>query len=80
MHTLSQLKSGELTGIQRLKISDKLTSFPLEILSLADSLEILDLSDNQLTSLPSELSQLKKLKMRSIFRLYAAILRVKWAF
>jgi len=63
MHTLSQLKSGELTGIQRLKISDKLTSFPLEILSLADSLEILDLSDNQLTSLPSELSQLKKLKI-----------------
>ena len=63
MHTLSQLKSGELTGIQRLKISEKLTSFPLEILSLADSLEVLDLSDNQLTSLPSELSQLTKLKI-----------------
>lgn len=63
MHTLSQLKSGELIGIQCLKISDKLTSFPLEILSLADSLEILDLSENQLTSLPSELSQLKKLKI-----------------
>lgn len=63
MHTLSQLKSGELLGIQRLKISEKLTSFPLEILSLADSLEILDLSDNQLTTLPSELAQLKKLKI-----------------
>ena len=63
MHTLSQLKSGELIGVQRLKISEKLTSFPLEILSLADSLEILDLSDNQLTTLPSELTQLKKLKI-----------------
>ncbi len=44
LHTLSQLKSGELAGIQRLKLSENLTSFPLEILSLADSLEILDLS------------------------------------
>ncbi len=63
MHTLSQLKSGELIGIQYLKISENLTSFPLEILSLADSLEILDLSDNQLTSLPEELMQLKMLKI-----------------
>lgn len=63
MHTLSQLKSGELLGIQRLTLSENLTSFPLEILSLADSLEILDLSHNQLTSLPKEFSQLKKLKI-----------------
>lgn len=63
MHTLSQLKSGELIGIQRLKISEKLTSFPLEILSLADSLEILDLTDNHLTSLPEELIKLTKLKI-----------------
>ena len=63
MHTLSQLKSGELAGIEHLALSDNLTSFPLEILSLADSLEILDLSNNQLTSLPEELAQLKKLKI-----------------
>lgn len=63
MHTLSQLKSGELVGIQRLTLSENLTSFPLEILSLADSLEILDLSHNQLTSLPEEFAQLKKLKI-----------------
>lgn len=63
MHTLSQLKSGDLIGIQRLTISENLTSFPLEILSLADSLEILDLSNNQLTSLPKELAQLTKLKI-----------------
>lgn len=46
MHTLSQLKSGELIGIQRLTLSENLTLFPLEIFSLADSLEILDLSHN----------------------------------
>lgn len=63
MHTLSQLKSGELIGTRRLTLSENLTSFPLEILSLADSLEILDLSNNQLTSLPKELSKLKKLKI-----------------
>jgi len=63
LHTLSQLQSGELAGIQRLSLAENLTSFPLEILSLADSLEILDLSNNQLTSLPEELTQLKKLKI-----------------
>ena len=63
MHTLSQLKSGELAGIQHLKLSENLTSFPLEILSLAESLEILDLSNNQLASLPEELAQLQKLKI-----------------
>jgi hypothetical protein len=63
LQTLAQLKSGELTGIQRLTLSENLTSFPIEILSLADSLEILDLSNNQLTSLPQELAQLSKLKI-----------------
>ncbi len=63
MHTLSQLKSGELKGIKRLKISENLTSLPVEVLSLADSLEILDLSDNNLSMLPDELSQLTKLKI-----------------
>ncbi|QUM75987.1 serine/threonine-protein kinase [Moritella sp. 24] len=63
MHTLSQLKSGELTGIKRLALSENLTTFPLEILSLADSLEILDLSNNQLTTLPAEIAQLTKLKI-----------------
>lgn len=63
MHTLSQLKSGALIGTQRLTISENLTTFPLEIISLADSLEILDLSNNQLTSLPKELVKLTKLKI-----------------
>ncbi len=63
LHTLSQLRSGELAGISQLKLSENLSTFPLEILTLADSLEILDLSHNALSSLPDELAQMTKLKI-----------------
>ena len=63
MHTLAQLKSGQLAGISRLTLSENLTVFPTEILFLADSLEILDLSNNQLKTLPDEIKQLRKLKI-----------------
>ncbi|MEZ9619985.1 leucine-rich repeat-containing protein kinase family protein [Vibrio sp. 10N.222.55.A3] len=63
MHTLEQLKSGQLKGIKRLKLSEGLTEFPLEIIELADSLEILDLSGNQLSDLPAELSKLTNLRI-----------------
>ena len=63
MHTLAQLRSGQLAGISHLTLSENLTSFPTEILSLANSLEILDLSNNRLSTLPNELKQLKNLKI-----------------
>lgn len=63
MHTVEQLKNGELQGIQRLKLAEQLTELPREILTLADSLEILDLSDNLLTDLPEWLTELPKLKI-----------------
>lgn len=63
MQTLSQLNAGELIGTKRLSLSENLTEFPEAILTLSDSLEILDLSNNQLSSLPSEISQLHKLKI-----------------
>jgi len=63
LHTLQQLKSGELTGITRLKIIENLSTFPTEIYQLADSLEILDLSSNQLCSLPNDFAKLHKLKI-----------------
>ena len=47
----------------RLALSDDLTEFPLEILDLADSLEILDLSNNRLSTLPNAFASLKKLKI-----------------
>lgn len=63
MQTLQQLRSGELHGVKELKISENLSIFPMEILNLAESLEILDLSNNQLSEIPQEISKLKKLKI-----------------
>ena len=37
MHTLAQLKAGQLAGITRLDLSCGLTEFPEEIFALADS-------------------------------------------
>lgn len=63
MQTLEQLKNGELKGTVRLNLSENLSQFPTEIFDLADSLEILDLSNNQLSELPQDLGRLKKLKI-----------------
>ncbi|MBV2131727.1 leucine-rich repeat-containing serine/threonine-protein kinase [Pseudomonas sp. MAP12] len=63
MHTLEQLRRGELAGIRRLDLSAGLTEFPDEIFALADSLEVLNLSGNQLSQLPAELPRLHKLRV-----------------
>lgn len=63
MHTLLQLNSGQLLGTKHLKISEQLTTFPTEIFSLANTLEILDLSNNELSSLPANFNCLTKLKI-----------------
>ena len=63
MVTLEQLKAGLLIGIKRLDLSCGLTEFPREIFDLADSLEILNLSGNQLSSLPDDLPRLHKLRI-----------------
>lgn len=63
MQTLLQLQSGQLKGTIRLKLACGLTEFPNEILDLADTLEILDLTGNRLSELPKEFSELKKLKI-----------------
>ena len=63
IHSLADLESGKLIGIKRLKLACGLNHFPLEILELADSLEILDLSDNNLSELPESIVQLKKMKI-----------------
>ena len=63
MHTLEQLQRGELAGITRLQLRCGLTEFPREIFELADSLEILDLSGNQLSALPDDLLRLHKLRV-----------------
>jgi hypothetical protein len=60
---LEQLKAGQLTGIKRLDLSCGLTEFPSEIFDLADSLEILNLSGNRLSSLPDDLPRLQRLRI-----------------
>jgi hypothetical protein len=52
-----------LAGSTRLNLSCGLTEFPTEIFDLADTLEILDLSRNALTSLPEDLPRLHKLRI-----------------
>jgi len=63
MDTLAQLKAGQLAGIKRLDLSCGLTEFPREIFDLADSLEILNLSGNTLSSLPDDLHRLPHLRV-----------------
>ena len=63
MQTLEQLQTGQLAGAVRLKLSCGLTEFPREIFDLADTLEILDLSGNALSTLPNDLPRLKKLRI-----------------
>jgi hypothetical protein len=63
MHNLADLRSGKLAGVARLTLKDGLSTFPEEIFSLAGSLEVLDLSGNQLTELPADMHRLKHLKV-----------------
>ncbi|MCC7703361.1 serine/threonine-protein kinase [Janthinobacterium sp. GW460P] len=63
VHTLEQLRAGQLAGLRRLKLSCGLTQFPSEIFDLADSLEILDLSCNALSTLPDDLPRLHRLRI-----------------
>lgn len=60
---LDQLRAGQLAGTVRLDLSCGLTEFPREIFNLADSLEILNLSGNDLSSLPDDLPRLHKLRI-----------------
>lgn len=61
--TLTLLRAGKLAGITRLDLSCGLTEFPSEILDLAESLEVLNLSGNRLSDLPDDLPRLKKLRV-----------------
>lgn len=60
---LEQLRAGKLAGARRLNLLCGLQEFPREIFELADTLEILDLSGNELSSLPDDLPRLRKLRI-----------------
>lgn len=63
MHSLEDLNNGKLNGIQRLDLSCGLREFPQAIFELADSLEVLNLSGNDLSQLPDDLYRLKHLRI-----------------
>ena len=63
MHTLEQLRTGQLAGTKQLNLSADLTEFPREIFDLADTLEVLNLSGNALSSLPDDLGRLHRLRV-----------------
>lgn len=61
--TLTALRNGDLAGARQLTLREGLTAFPREIFALADTLEVLDLSGNALTSLPDDLGRLSRLRV-----------------
>lgn len=63
MDTLALLESGRLAGATRLDLACGLTTFPQAIFTLADTLEVLNLSGNALSALPDDLHRLRRLKV-----------------
>jgi len=62
MEILEELKSTNLIGLKSIKIASGLKDFPQELYALVETLEVLDLTDNNLSSLPDDFYRFKKLK------------------
>ncbi|SFU43071.1 Leucine rich repeat-containing protein [Methylobacterium sp. 174MFSha1.1] len=64
---LEALRRGDLAGARELRLpggpEGRLSEMPPEILGLADTLEFLDLGQNDLTALPADLGRLHRLKV-----------------
>ena len=60
---LEQLQKGLLKVVTSFKYTGNLTEFPRELFELEDTLELLDLSNNQLRELPSDFDRFIKLKI-----------------
>jgi hypothetical protein len=63
IQSLDQLLTNTFPHVTRITISAELRAFPKELFRYKDSLEILDLSNNLLESIPDEIVQLKKLRI-----------------
>ncbi|MFT4268784.1 MAG: leucine-rich repeat-containing protein kinase family protein [Xenophilus sp.] len=60
---LDDLRAGRLRGATRLRLAGGLTEFPPKLFTLADTLEVLDLSGNRLAELPPDLHRLRRLRV-----------------
>ena len=63
MATLDELITGKILNPKRITLSEGLTEFPSVLYDYVDSLEILDLSGNNLSELPEDLYRFTKLKI-----------------
>jgi len=63
MNPIAQIRAAKQSASPRLNLKCGLTEFPTEIFELADTLEILDLSGNALSSLPADFARLHKLRI-----------------
>lgn len=61
--TLHRLETGQLDGARELRLSAGLRTVPEALRALAPSLEVLDLSGNQLSALPDWLSEFTQLRV-----------------
>ncbi|PUE63317.1 leucine-rich repeat domain-containing protein [Arcobacter caeni] len=60
--TLKKLQTGQLKDVTYIKIASGLKTFPNELYTLVDTLEVLDLTDNNLTDLPDDFDRFRRLK------------------
>ena len=63
LNTLEQLRAGALRGARQLSLRERLRGLPEAVYTLADTLEVLDLSGNALEDLPTDLHRLHRLKV-----------------
>jgi tRNA A-37 threonylcarbamoyl transferase component Bud32 len=61
--TLSQIENAPLNSLKEIRLYEELTTFPEAIYKQKDSLELLDLSNNKLNSLPEDIHLFSKLKI-----------------
>lgn len=64
LQVLKDLRRGALAGARELRLAGcGLTQFPPEILGLADTLEVLDLSGNLLCNLPDDIGRMRRMRV-----------------